>query len=72
MAERTGALPSGVDPSDPGMSGDASPDADRAAAINAETKKWRDNVDTQKKQTGREEAPATPEELVNLEQDFDE
>jgi hypothetical protein len=42
MADPTGGLPSGVDPSDPGMSNDSSLGADRGAAIEAERKKWRD------------------------------
>jgi hypothetical protein len=44
MADPTGGLLSGVDPSDPSVSGDSSLGADRAAAIEAEKKKWRDKV----------------------------
>jgi hypothetical protein len=69
MADPTGGLPSGVDPSDPGMSNDSSLGADRGAAIEAEKKKWRDT------QARKAKEPAVgPDNVVpaRVEQDFDE
>ena len=67
--DQTDGLPVGADPSDPGMSNDSSLGADRAAAINAEKKKWRDKTSKAKKQT---EEPPLSEPGVREEQDFDE
>jgi hypothetical protein len=44
MSDPSGGLPSGMDPSDPASPIDSSLGADRAAAIEAEKKKWRDKV----------------------------
>jgi len=44
MSDPSGGLPSGMDPSDPSAPIDSSLGADRAAAIEAEKKKWRDKV----------------------------
>ncbi|MGH7581802.1 MAG: hypothetical protein ACREL5_01095 [Gemmatimonadales bacterium] len=41
MSDPQDGLPSGVDPSDPGVPNDSSLGADRAAAIEAEKEKWR-------------------------------
>ncbi|HEX3927921.1 MAG TPA: hypothetical protein VHW65_07980 [Gemmatimonadales bacterium] len=42
MTDPSGGIPGGGDPNDPGFPGDSSLGADRAAAIDAEKKKWRD------------------------------
>jgi len=41
MSDPHDGLPSGVDPSDPGVPNDSSLGADRAAAIESEKAKWR-------------------------------
>ncbi len=67
--DETGSLPSGVDPSEPGIPNDSSLGADRAAAIEAEKKKWRDKTIKAKKKS---EEPPVRDPGVREEQDFDE
>ncbi|HEY3935571.1 MAG TPA: hypothetical protein VGL65_13250 [Gemmatimonadales bacterium] len=58
MSDPTDGLPSGVDPSDPSVPNDSSLGADRAEAIEAEKKKWRDRT---RKLTTRTPKPAGDE-----------
>ncbi|HEY4100669.1 MAG TPA: hypothetical protein VGM20_07310 [Gemmatimonadales bacterium] len=58
MSDPEGGLPSGIDPSDPGALNDSSLGADRAEAIEAEKKKWRDH---EAKRTRRTPPPAGDE-----------
>jgi hypothetical protein len=58
MSDPEGGLPSGVDPCDPGALNDSSLGADRAEAIEAEKKKWREH---ERKRSTRTPAPAGDE-----------
>lgn len=58
MVDPTGGLPSGVDPGDPAAPNDSSLGADRAAAIEAEKKRWRDK---QAKDAGRSQPEQPPD-----------
>ena len=63
-SDPTDGLPSGVDPSSPGLPNDSSLGAARAAAIAAEKKKWRDRQAKRK--------PKPPAEPKREDVEFDE